>query len=141
MEKFTVMMDKVFCIVFTILESLFAIFLMGCTYLMYSKASGIDRNVVIWGIFSIVVIISVIGTIVEYYRFKIEVDGSDIHVKDGKKDYSFKVQDIKKVVLRERSSSKGQTKLLCEIKTEGNSVEFNHQHAGFFDMLHNPNLQ
>lgn len=67
--------------------------------------------------------------------FVVEVEGSEIKVKDSGKSYTVNVQDISKVYFSQRYASKGRVVLQCEIRSGDNKLKVTTDHVGFLNFL------
>lgn len=135
MEDFKVTIDKLVSI-FIGCDALVLAGLFGYTiYKSYLKNNDLDRYLIIAIVVCVLFVCYGIYLFATLNKFVVNVEGQTIHVKDGKKLYDIKVNEIDKIVFSQSTSTKGMVTLICEIKSGDNKLRINSQHKGFLNML------
>lgn len=132
MEPFVVTHEKpaqIFIGCSSILMSILSGYVVAASF----DESGITGGLIFLVLVTIFFLFIGIDAIISIFSFKVEVEGANIKVKDGKKNYIIMVQDIKKVVLVE--TVRKYSLLTCEIRTAENTLKISHQYVGFLNML------
>ncbi|MCQ2504404.1 MAG: hypothetical protein MJ103_04155 [Saccharofermentans sp.] len=135
MDRFKITIDKVAFGTCGGIGVAFGLFLLVTAFGVYGEKSEIDSQVVAAFVLGLLTLIGSIWMLADLNGFEVNVEGFEVHVKNDKKLYDFKVQDIKKVVFVERRGNKGAHILCCEISVGDNVLKFNHQYIGFLNML------
>ena len=135
MEKFRITVDKP-AYIFLICDSFILAGVIGFTlYKLLSAGDPISGGIILAAIGGLGLLVFGVVLLTTVNRFQVDVEGANIHVKDGKKIVDFKVQDISKVELYEKSGTKGSRVLWCEVHTEEYTLKFSSYHKGFYYML------